>query len=193
MLSRRYCHYLLLLEQVCLAQRIQAVQRVRRRSREVTYVTSQDSYVHEASLEGRTASAISKELGSFTPEIIQIELGSWSKQDSRKLAQKNGIGNLDRLIFTPGSSDVHGSWLSLKHSNLCICARALHRFHRLPALSEPPAYLNAMIAAQDLFEACVTTGVETLGFPVLDPPSCLPFSFPLPFPWSKRLESPRSC
>ena len=33
----------------------------------------QDSYVHEASLEGRTASAISKELGSFTPELIQIE------------------------------------------------------------------------------------------------------------------------
>lgn len=130
----------------------------------------QDSYPDHESLEGRTAEAIGDELGSFAPELIQIELGNWAKQDIRKLASKAGLDRLYRLVYTPGSSDVHGSWLSLKHSNLRYCGESLHRFHRLPSYSEPPVYLNAMIAAQDLFQACVEAGVTSLGFPELPAP-----------------------
>ncbi len=130
----------------------------------------QDSYPDQISLEGRTAQAIGSELGSFAPEWIQIELGSWSKEDTRKLAIKAGLERLHRLIFSPGSSDIHGSWFSLKQSNLCYCAEALHRFHRLPTFTEPPVYLNTMIAAQDLLEECVATGIKTQGFPVFEPP-----------------------
>lgn len=127
----------------------------------------QDSYSDQESLEGRTAEAIGEELGSFAPELIQIELGHWAKQDVRKLASRAGLERLYRLIYSPGSSDVHGSWLSLKHSNLRYCGEALHRFHRLPSYSEPPVYLNTMIAAHDLLQACINAGVTALGFPDL--------------------------
>lgn len=130
----------------------------------------QDSYPDQGSLEGRTAEAIGDELGSFAPELIQIELGNWAKQDVRKLASKVGLDRLYRLVYTPGSSDVHGSWLSLKHSNLRYCGEPLHRFHRLPSYSEPPVYLNAMIAAQDLLQSCIEAGATSLGFPpMLEP------------------------
>lgn len=130
----------------------------------------QDAYPDQESLEGRTAQAIADELGSFAPELIQIELGNWAKQDARKLASRVGLERLYRLVYSPGSSDVHGSWLSLKHSNLRYCGEPLHRFHRLPSYSEPPVYLNAMIAAQDLFESCIEAGVTSLGFPAPDRP-----------------------
>ena len=130
----------------------------------------QDSHPDQASLEGRTAEAVGNELGSFAPELIQIELGNWAKQDARKLAAQAGLERLYRLVYSPGSSDVHGSWLSLKHSNLRYCGEALHRFHRLPSFSEPPVYLNAMIAAQELLEACIEAGVSSLGFPKPDAP-----------------------
>jgi hypothetical protein len=130
----------------------------------------QDSYPDQQSLEGRTAEAVGNELGSFAPELIQIELGNWAKKDLRKLASKAGLERLYRLIYSPGSSDVHGSWLSLKHSNLRYCAEPMHRFHRLPSYAEPPVYLNAMVAAQELLVACIDAGVTALGFPAQQEP-----------------------
>jgi hypothetical protein len=129
----------------------------------------QDNYPNEVSLEGRSAPVISDELGSFNAELIHIELGSWSKQDTRKLAHKAGLEHLYRLIYAPASSDLHGTWMSLKHSSLTYCAEPLHRFHRLPAFAEPPVYVNAMLAAQSLFETCVSAGIEHLGFPPFQP------------------------
>ncbi|HOI55945.1 MAG TPA: DUF5677 domain-containing protein [Phycisphaerae bacterium] len=130
----------------------------------------QDSYPLDRSLDGRTSKAIADELGFFTPELIPIELGSWSKMDTRKLAQKAGFERLYRLVFNPTSSDVHGTWLSLKHSNLLRCGEPLHRFHRLPAYVDPPVFVNTLIAAQELILECAAVGVEDLNYPEIDPP-----------------------
>jgi hypothetical protein len=40
---------------------------------------------------------------------MQIELGSWAKKDVRKLAADVGMERFYRLVFSPTSSDVHGS------------------------------------------------------------------------------------
>jgi hypothetical protein len=60
--------------------------------------------------------------------------------------------------------------MSLKHSNLCRCAEPLHRFHRLPAFTEPPVFLNSIQYAQELYVACITAGVEKLRYPSLPVP-----------------------
>ena len=75
----------------------------------------QDNYPDQYSFEGHTAADISEDLGRFTPEIINVELGNWSGMDARKLAKKAGMERLYRLVYSPASSDVHGSWLSLKN------------------------------------------------------------------------------
>lgn len=130
----------------------------------------EESHPGEKSLEGRDPKSIHKELGVMAPALLQIELGSWSGSDIRKLAASAGLEELYRLVFTPGSGDVHGSWASLSKSNLSFCAQPLHRFHRLPSFSEPPFFLHVMLAAQRVFEACVAIAHEVRGYPAMNPP-----------------------
>jgi hypothetical protein len=125
----------------------------------------QDNYPDQYSIEGRPADAISGELGSFVPQVLDIELGHWSKKDTRKLASQAGLEKFYRLIYSPTSSDLHGTWVSLKNSNLSICAEVLHHFHRLPKFTEPPVFVNTVVAAQELYAHCVGVGIEKLGYP----------------------------
>jgi hypothetical protein len=91
----------------------------------------QDNYPDHRSLDGLSSEQLADEI-ELWPEMVEIELGSWSGKDARKLAQEAGLEDLYRLVFTPASSDLHGSWISLKSSNLVRCAEPLHRGHRLP-------------------------------------------------------------
>jgi len=125
----------------------------------------QDTYPDATSIEGRQAADISQELGGFAAEMIQIDLGHWSKKDARHLAQAAGLEEYYRLVFSPTSADVHGTWASLKDSNLAICGEALHRFHRLPTYAEPPLYVDALQAVQALFLRVHSTGVSALKYP----------------------------
>ncbi|HDH43930.1 MAG TPA: hypothetical protein ENG66_00780 [Thermococcus sp.] len=70
------------------------------------------------------------------------------------------------MVFSPTSADVHGTWLSLKNSNLAYCAEPLHRFHRLPSYAEPPLYVHVMLVAQALLRECITIGVKELNYPL---------------------------
>lgn len=126
----------------------------------------QDSYPGEATLEGHTVENIRDELGGgFAAEMIQIESGSWAKKDTRRLALEVGLENYYRLVFSPTSADVHGTWASLSDSNLCICAEPLHRFHQMPSYSEPPLFVNTLVAVQELLSDIYKRAVEKLGFP----------------------------
>lgn len=128
----------------------------------------QDSYPEERSLEGRAPQDISEELGGFYPELIEIELGHWAKKDARQLAASVGMERFYRLVYSPASSDLHGTWMSLKHSSLCRCVEPLHRFHRLPAYSQPLAYLGTVDAATQILAHTLAVANETLA--LLPPP-----------------------
>lgn len=129
----------------------------------------QDNYEGETTVEGRDSTAISEELGGFSIEMTNIELGNWSEKDTRKLAVASGMERFYRLVFSPTSSDIHGTWLSLKHSSLNRCAEPLHRFHRLPSYTEPPAYINTVQIAQKICDHCIKLAIKKLGYPELSP------------------------
>jgi len=124
----------------------------------------QDNYPNQRSLEGRSSKELADEFDVW-PEMLDIELGHWSGKDTRRLAQLAGLEDLYRLVFNPAGSDLHGSWLSLKSSNLVRCAEPLHRWHRLPTYTEPPFFVNTAIAAQKLYERCREEAVKTLEYP----------------------------
>jgi uncharacterized protein DUF5677 len=124
----------------------------------------QDNYANGKSLEGLSSDEIAGEFDLW-PELLDIELGSWSKKDTRKLAQRAGFEDLYRLVFAPASNDLHGSWLSLKFSNLVRCAEPLHRWHRLPTYAEPPFFVNTAIAALELYERCRRIAISLLKYP----------------------------
>jgi hypothetical protein len=125
----------------------------------------QDSHPDRTSVEGRTSQALSDELGSFSAELLQIELGHWSNKDARKLAQLAGMEDFYRIVFGPTSSDVHGTWSSIKKSNLVHCGEPLHRYHRLPSVAEPPMYMHTLQAVQEVLLHCSKLAETKLGFP----------------------------
>ena len=127
----------------------------------------QDNHPDEKSLEGLSVDEWSQIHEGFFPELLDIELGHWTKKDSRKLAKEIGMEGLYRLVYTPASNDLHGSWLSLKYSNLIHCKEALHRFHRIPTYTEPPFFINMAEVARKLYEAVVAASVEKLAYPDL--------------------------
>ncbi len=125
----------------------------------------QDNHPESRSLEGLTSKDLSDELGDFPAELLDIELGHWTKKDTRRLAYEAGVEKLYRLVFSPASGDVHGMWMSLKRSNLVYCGEPLHRLHRLPSLVEPPFYVDIVNVAAELYESCRAIGAETRGYP----------------------------
>jgi hypothetical protein len=125
----------------------------------------QDSYDGRKTLEGREAADLADDIGGFAAETLQIELGNWAKKDTRRLAIEVGLEDYYRLVYSPTSADVHGTWASLRDSNLCICAEPLHRFHQLPSYSEPPLYVNTLVAAHNLLKKMHERAVIDLNFP----------------------------
>ncbi len=129
----------------------------------------QDTYPNDRSPEGLLMEEIAEGHG-FMPELIDIELGNWVKKDTRKLASEAGMERYYRLVYSPTSGDLHGSWMSLKRSNLVYCNEPLHRFHRLPSFAEPPFYLNITHTAIELYEFCRDTAIEYQRYPKVPSP-----------------------
>ena len=129
----------------------------------------QDTYPEKKSLEGMGPEDIAGELGGgFSPELIDIELGDWTKKSARDLAIAAGLEELYRLVYDPSSSDIHGTWVSVKNFNLVRCAQPLHKFHRMPQCFEPPLFVNTIEAIQHVYLTCVGIGVEHLNFPKIE-------------------------
>ncbi len=126
----------------------------------------QDTYPGEKSLEGKSSEEIANELGSgLTPELIDIELANWTTKSARDLAIKADLEEFYRLVYDPTSSDVHGTWTSIKNFNLVRCSQPLHRFHRMPQYYEPPLFVNTIDVAQRIYLRCIDIGIDTLQFP----------------------------
>ncbi len=125
----------------------------------------QDNYPDDHSPDGLTAEKISEKLGGFQPELMDIQLGHWSGKDTRKLSAAAGFERLYRLVFSPTSADVHGTWISIESSNLEYCSEPLHRYHRLPSYTDPPVFLDTVMLAQEVYEQCLSVGVKELGYP----------------------------
>src|SRR5260370_37283507 len=58
----------------------------------------QDNYPQERSLDGLSSEQLASEIDVW-PEMVEIELGSWSKKDARRLAREAGMEDLYRLVF----------------------------------------------------------------------------------------------
>jgi uncharacterized protein DUF5677 len=126
----------------------------------------QDNYPELKSVDGKTPEEIAQDLGGgMHPELIDIEFTSWTKKKPRDLAYEVGLEKYYRLVYSPSSEDVHGSWTSIRKSNLVRCVQPLHRFHWMPKYSQPSLYLDPLELVLNMYFHCQGIGVEALGFP----------------------------
>lgn len=130
----------------------------------------QDIFKEQKSLDGKGYEDIAKDIGGgFRAEVTNIDIAiSWSDKNAREMAKLTGLEDLYKLIFDPGSSDVHGTWTSIRKTNLVICTQILHRYHKMPKYFEPPYYFTALQAAQSIYIRCLDFAIDKLGFPKPD-------------------------
>ena len=65
-------------------------------------------------------------------EFLNIELGSWSGLDLRKLSEKTGVKDAYDAHYSWTSGYSHGTWGPVRESCYETCGNPLHRLHRYP-------------------------------------------------------------
>jgi hypothetical protein len=76
--------------------------------------------------------------------LTEVNVGSWSGFDTRKMAEEAGCLDVYRFVYTPFSACTHSMWQHVEKYNLAYCGNPLHRYHRVPAtprLHIDPHYL----------------------------------------------------
>lgn len=79
-------------------------------------------------------------------EFINIELGSWSGADLRKLSEQAGLKSSYDQYYSWSSTYSHGTWGAIREVCFNTCGNPLHRLHRYPKESMLP---------DTLYDACV--------------------------------------
>lgn len=75
-------------------------------------------------------------------EFINIELGSWSGADLRKLSDKAGLKSSYDQYYSWSSTYSHGTWGAIREVCFQTCGNPLHRLHRYPKESVLPDTLQ---------------------------------------------------
>ena len=71
-------------------------------------------------------------------EFINIELGSWSGLDLRKISEKSGVKDTYDAHYSWTSGYSHGTWGPIRESCYETCGNPLHRLHRYPRRNSLP-------------------------------------------------------
>lgn len=64
--------------------------------------------------------------------LTEVNVGSWSGENTRSIADKVGLGDFYRFVFQPFSACTHNTWQHIVQYNLSPCTNPLHRDHRVP-------------------------------------------------------------
>lgn len=76
-------------------------------------------------------------------EFVEIDLGSWSKLDLRKMSEEAGVKDVYDRFYTWPSGYIHGQWAAVRDTVLDLCVNPLHRYHRIPS---PPRFDMGSVA-----------------------------------------------
>jgi hypothetical protein len=66
--------------------------------------------------------------------LTEVNIGSWSGIDTRKMAEEADCIDLYNYAYTSFSTATHNMWNHVAKYNLVPCSSALHRHHRIPVI-----------------------------------------------------------
>lgn len=75
-------------------------------------------------------------------EFININLGSWSGADLRKMSEKAGVKPAYDKYYSWTSGYSHITWGAIRETSFETCGNPLHRLHRYPKKSSLPDILH---------------------------------------------------
>ena len=108
--------------------------------------------------------------------LTEVNVGSWSGIDTRKMAEDAGCIEMYRMAYQPLSSVAHNMWNHVGKYNLSFCPNPLHKFHKIPVVRRVdtiPEYARmAAWYAEESFQlfdkAMATKGLSPSAFQVFD-------------------------
>lgn len=102
-------------------------------------------------IDQKTIEAIAGE--DLWEEFLNIELGSWSGLDLRKLSEQAGVKDAYDAHYSWTSGYSHGTWGPVRESCFETCGNPLHRLHRYPRQqSLPDAILDACLLVNSILD-----------------------------------------
>jgi hypothetical protein len=75
-------------------------------------------------------------------EFLNIELGSWSGSDLRKMSDKAGVKPSYDQYYSWTSGYSHGTWGAIREACFETCGNPVHRLHRYPKKKSLPDTLH---------------------------------------------------
>ena len=111
--------------------------------------TSQESMVLEAS----SAWIDGQRIGW----LVDIDLGKWSGQSVRQMAEEADCLDFYNYVYTPFSACAHSMWHHVARYNLTECANPLHRHHRRPISAQLDPDISYLTLAAKYWNKTLST------------------------------------
>ncbi|MFD1881675.1 DUF5677 domain-containing protein [Paracoccus pacificus] len=85
--------------------------------------------------------------GQRIEALVEVNLGSWSGLNIRKMAEEAGFIDFYNYVYQPFSSVVHSHWAHVSMFNMIYCQNPAHRWHRGAAIAPASIDLNWLYPA----------------------------------------------
>jgi hypothetical protein len=85
-------------------------------------------------------------------DLTEINLGSWSGLNTRKMAEEAGCMEIYRYAYAPFSAATHSTWNHVSKYNLEACSNPLHGYHKIPADLTLPVDISYLYRAVEYVE-----------------------------------------
>lgn len=98
--------------------------------------------------------------------LTEVSVGSWSQESVRKMAEEAEELDFYNYTYTPFSSAAHSMWHHIELYNLTRCPNPLHRYHRVPVITELGLDPHNAILAAKYFDKSMRIFDQTFGIEV---------------------------
>lgn len=85
--------------------------------------------------------------GQRLEAFVEVNLGSWSGLNTRKMAEEAGFLDFYNYVYQPFSNVAHSNWAHVSMFNTVHCENPAHRWHRGAAMLQGPIDLNWLYLA----------------------------------------------
>lgn len=85
-------------------------------------------------------------------DLTEINLGSWSGLNTRKMAEEAGCMEIYRYAYVPFSAATHSTWNHVSKYNLEPCSNPLHGYHKIPVDPNLPVDISYLYRAVEYVE-----------------------------------------
>jgi hypothetical protein len=110
--------------------------------------------------------------------MVEINLGSWSGLNTRKMAIESGCDDLYKFAYKQFSQVAHSMWPHVSRHNTRVCENPLHQYHQVPMLWEIPLEIDYLIQSSKYVQLSYENLISALE--IVEKPG---MQFLLPMDW----------